>query len=74
MRKIQIRLALLNSMRVATAGIASTQQPNPNVFGEIFLVQASDQVATLAMGGTVVPFKEVTLAAQLPGRIKSLAF
>lgn len=58
---------------LATTGVASASQPNPNVFGEIFLVQASDQIPTLAMGGSVIPFKEVTLSAQVPGRIKSLA-
>jgi multidrug efflux pump subunit AcrA (membrane-fusion protein) len=36
-------------------------------------VRASEERPTLAIGGTVVPFREVTLAAQLPGRIKFLA-
>ncbi len=42
-------------------------------FGEVFVVQASDRQPTITIGGTVVPFKEVTLAAQLPGRVKYLA-
>jgi len=42
-------------------------------YGEIFVVQASDRHPTVALGGTVVPYKDVTLAAQLPGRIKYLA-
>ena len=29
--------------------------------------------ATVSLGGTVVPFKDVTFAAQIPGRIKSIA-
>lgn len=40
---------------------------------EIFVVQASTERPTVAIGGSVVPFREVTLAAQLPGRIKFLA-
>ncbi len=36
-------------------------------------VQLSRDIPTVSLGGTVVPFKEVTLAAQLPGRINFIA-
>ena len=50
--------------------IAQAQQ---TTFGEVFVVQASDRQPTVTIGGTVVPYKEVTLAAQSPGRVKYLA-
>ncbi len=41
--------------------------------GEYFTVRQSRGVPTVSIGGTVIPYKEVTMAAQLPGRIKYLA-
>lgn len=41
--------------------------------GETFVVQQAKGAPTVSVGGTVIPYKEVTLAAQLPGRIKHLA-
>ena len=38
-----------------------------------FTVERTRGAATVSLGGTVVPYKEVTLAAQLPGRVKMLA-
>ena len=55
---------------VLLGGISQAQQ---TTFGEVFVVQASDRQPTVTIGGTVVPYKEVTLAAQLPGRVKYLA-
>ncbi len=37
--------------------------------GETFVVQQAEGAPTVSLGGTVVPYKEVTLAAQLPGRV-----
>ncbi len=41
--------------------------------GETFVVQQAQGAPTVSLGGTVVPYKEVTLAAQLPGRITYLS-
>ncbi|HEB97480.1 MAG TPA: efflux RND transporter periplasmic adaptor subunit [Sedimenticola thiotaurini] len=41
--------------------------------GDYFTVQQARGAPTVALGGTVIPYKEVTLAAQLPGRVKYLA-
>jgi multidrug efflux pump subunit AcrA (membrane-fusion protein) len=41
--------------------------------GDYFVVQQSQGVPHVSLGGTVVPYKEVTLSAQLPGRVKYLA-
>jgi len=40
---------------------------------DIFVVHASTEQPTIAIGGSVVPYREVTLAAQLPGRVKFVA-
>lgn len=58
---------------VAALLLGTFAQAQQTTFGEIFVVQASDRQPTVTIGGTVVPFKEVTLAAQLPGRVKYLA-
>jgi multidrug efflux pump subunit AcrA (membrane-fusion protein) len=41
--------------------------------GESFVVQQAEGAPTVSVGGTVVPYKEVTLAAQLPGRVTYIA-
>ena len=48
-------------------------QSQEQEFDDIFVVQASSETPTVAVSGNVVPFKEVTLAAQLPGRVKFIA-
>ncbi len=41
--------------------------------GESFVVQQAQGAPTISLGGTVVPYKDVTLAAQLPGRVTFIA-
>lgn len=43
------------------------------VQAETYVVQNNPITAVVTLGGTIVPFKEVTLAAQLPGRIAKIA-
>ncbi|HDK37817.1 MAG TPA: efflux RND transporter periplasmic adaptor subunit [Thiolapillus brandeum] len=64
---------LLTALVVAALGLGAVQAEGQNTFGEVFVVQASDRQPTVAIGGTVVPFKQVTLAAQIPGRVKYIA-
>ena len=40
---------------------------------QIITVQGVPVGATVSLGGTVVPYKDVTFSAQIPGRIKSIA-
>jgi multidrug efflux pump subunit AcrA (membrane-fusion protein) len=42
-------------------------------FDDVFVVKQSSEVPTVVVSGNVVPYKEVTLAAQLPGRVKFIA-
>jgi multidrug efflux pump subunit AcrA (membrane-fusion protein) len=52
-------------------GTAAAQGPGDP--GEAFVVQQAQGAPTVSVGGTVIPYKEVTLAAQLPGRVTYLA-
>ncbi|KOR30257.1 RND transporter [Achromatium sp. WMS2] len=40
---------------------------------DYFVIQKTERSAIVSIGGTVVPYREVTLSAQLPGRIVRLA-
>lgn len=41
--------------------------------GEVYVVQQAQGTTTVSVGGTVIPYKEVTLTAQLPGRVNYIA-
>jgi len=41
--------------------------------GGEFVVKQAEGAPTVSVGGTVIPYKEVTLSAQVPGRVKYLA-
>ena len=66
MRRIIAATALV-ALGFVPPGLASTGTD------EIFVVEASTEHPTVAIGGTVVPYREVTLAAQLPGRVKFIS-
>lgn len=67
---IRIQALVLAAAVVAASGVTRGQTA---VGDDYFSVQQSRGVPTVSIGGTVIPYKEVTLAAQLPGRIKFLA-
>jgi multidrug efflux pump subunit AcrA (membrane-fusion protein) len=67
MRKLSI--ATLAAFLVVTASAAARDSQ----FEDIFVVKQSSEVPTVVISGNVVPYKEVTLAAQLPGRVKFIA-
>jgi RND family efflux transporter MFP subunit len=39
----------------------------------VHVVKQAEGLPTVSVGGTVIPYKEVTLAAQLPGRVKYIS-
>ena len=49
------------------------QQKGPEDPNKWYKVQASAGGLTISRGGSVIPYKEVTLSAQLPGRINMIA-
>lgn len=60
----------------AVAVVLSTSAPasdRDRGYQDVFVVKESSEVPTVVVSGNVVPFKEVTLAAQLPGRVKFIA-
>jgi multidrug efflux pump subunit AcrA (membrane-fusion protein) len=58
-------------LALAVVGTAVAQGPGD--LGESIVVQQAQGAPTVSVGGTVIPYKEVTLAAQLPGRVTFLA-
>lgn len=66
-------MVLAAGMASAAAFAADAKAVNPAGTGDYFVVQQSQGVPHVSLGGTVVPYKEVTLSAQLPGRVKFLA-
>jgi multidrug efflux pump subunit AcrA (membrane-fusion protein) len=52
-----------------TAANASAQSPGE----QIITVQASRAASAVTLGGTVVAFKQVTMTAQIPGRVDMIA-
>ena len=58
-------LSLITGVMLVSTLLTAEEQYAP--------VQLSRDIPTVSLGGTVVPFKEVTLAAQLPGRINFIA-
>ena len=62
-----IRGLLATSLMLAAGGLAAVPPS-----GE-FVVKQAEGAPTVSLGGTVIPYKEVTLTAQLPGRVKYLS-
>jgi multidrug efflux pump subunit AcrA (membrane-fusion protein) len=52
---------------------AAMAQGGPAAGSQIVTVQASSIGSSVALGGTVVAYREVTLTAQIPGRVEFLA-
>ncbi len=72
---LMINLRILQTLLAVliVLGIGAAQAQEQNGFGDVFVVQTSGRQPTIAIGGTVVPYKQVTLAAQIPGRVKYIA-
>jgi multidrug efflux pump subunit AcrA (membrane-fusion protein) len=68
MHKIFVATVTAAAILLAWPGHARERE-----FEDIFVVKESTEIPTVVVSGSVVPFKEVTLAAQLPGRVKFIA-
>jgi RND family efflux transporter MFP subunit len=62
-------IAAVSVVTAMSAAVSVAAQP----VEDIYVVKQAEGLPTVSVGGTVVPYKEVTLAAQLPGRIDYLA-
>jgi multidrug efflux pump subunit AcrA (membrane-fusion protein) len=66
--------AMLITVGLAASLAAGGVHSQPNMADSAyFVVQQTQGVPHVSLGGTVVPYKEVTLSAQLPGRVNYLA-
>ncbi len=70
MYKLVIATVTVAAIAMSAAALARGYD---QVFQDIFVVKESTETPTVVISGSVVPFKEVTLAAQLPGRVKFIA-
>ncbi len=61
-----LSIGLIAAMSAVTAVSAQTVE-------DIYVVKQAEGLPTVSVGGTVIPYKEVTLSAQLPGRVDYLA-
>jgi len=69
MKMNKIGLAVLSAAVIGFHSLAAAQMGAYDWVA----VEESRGGATVSLGGTVVPYKEVTLAAQLPGRVNYIA-
>lgn len=76
------RSAVLFAAFLMTLSLSAVSQSPPGgppaagtqaAAGQLVTVQAGSSTSSVVLGGTVVAFKQVTLTAQLPGRIEVLA-
>jgi multidrug efflux pump subunit AcrA (membrane-fusion protein) len=65
--------AVQDEAPMARSGTPVAPVSGPAVTGDIVTVMASRRGSSVTLGGTVVPFKEVTLTAQSPGRVVFIA-
>ena len=49
------------------------QQQQPFANNPVYVVRSLPMSSTVNLGGTVIPFKDITLSAQIPGRVEFLA-
>lgn len=61
-----LSIGLIAAMSAVTMVSAQTLE-------DVYVVKQAEGLPTVSVGGTVVPYKKVTLAAQLPGRVDFLA-
>jgi multidrug efflux pump subunit AcrA (membrane-fusion protein) len=66
-------IPVLRGLLAATFFLAGATEATAPPPGDVFVVKQAEGAPTVSVGGTVIPYKEVTLAAQLPGRVKYLA-
>jgi multidrug efflux pump subunit AcrA (membrane-fusion protein) len=66
-------LPLLAAMPLNAANSVYPQVQAAQMGADVVTVMANQMGATVTLGGTVVPYREVTLTAQIPGRIEFIA-
>jgi multidrug efflux pump subunit AcrA (membrane-fusion protein) len=73
---MRVNSAMGNAIRVLSlaAMLCVAAAPQAQVGeGDYFTVKQAREAPKVSLGGTVIPYKEVALSAQIPGRVKHLA-
>jgi len=75
MGKLTMRMLSTGLIATMSAIVAMSATPTASAqpVDDVYVVKQAEGLPTVSVGGTVVPYKEVTLAAQLPGRVDYLA-
>jgi multidrug efflux pump subunit AcrA (membrane-fusion protein) len=73
MMGIKVQAFLLAAGLAVVAALSGSALSQQVAGGDYFTVQQARGTPTVSLGGTVIPYKEVTLSAQLPGRVDYLA-
>ena len=68
-----LMMSALVSVLMVASSVSAEEQVSEGTLLEWYQVEQAGGVSTIALGGTVIPYKEVTLSAQLPGRINTIA-
>ncbi|HIJ83483.1 MAG TPA: efflux RND transporter periplasmic adaptor subunit, partial [Magnetococcales bacterium] len=63
----------LMGLMIFFAGVCPARSVAAEEAKDVFTVQSREVSDTVTLGGTVVPFRDVTLSAQIPGRIRSIS-
>ncbi|TVQ86258.1 MAG: efflux RND transporter periplasmic adaptor subunit [Chromatiaceae bacterium] len=64
---------IIKRVLLSTAALVALVSVPALAVEDVYVVKQAEGLPTVSVGGTVIPYKEVTLAAQLPGRVKFLA-
>lgn len=67
-----VKFSILFGVTLLVASVAKAQDANTNQF-QTSVVSTTEIGGMATVGGTVVPYKEVTITAQIPGAVTSLA-
>ncbi len=71
--RIEVQALTLAAVLVVTPILPAKLHAAQVSGSDYFTVQQASGAPTVSLGGTVIPYREVTLAAQIPGRVKFLA-
>ncbi len=74
-KKLNVNSLLMTALVMAMPSISQANQTytSSNSGGNIIVVQSARVGSSVSLGGTVVPYREVTLSAQIAGRVEYLA-
>ncbi len=73
LRKLNFMVLMATMLTVFPIGFSLAQTSGSASSSGSYVVQARPILTAVTLGGTVIPTKEITLSAQLPGRVELIA-